>query len=432
MLSLPLLCGYSTKVKNLSMENASANPSLASVLHQSVQAGRHLALTSSKQREQAIGSMAISLRGAFHDILEANTLDLEASRDSDISDLLLDWLKLTPERLQRYIDLLHRLGELSSMYGSTDLGSPAGDRHSYSQVKPLGTVAFIYEALPELGAIAAGMSLKTGNSIILRGGTEAQHTNLAISTALRIGLERADFPINAIQLVDSTPSLLYELLTHTQQVNLAICYGRPSLIHQVTQQATVSILPAAIGNCYLYWGANGSLELVRHAICDSHVGEPDAVNAIEKVLIHADRSSTSLTTLWKSLKDKGFQLRGDRELVSSYGEYLELAPEAQWYQPYLRKVVAFKSVKSVDEAISTIDRYSSGHADVIVTDSYLETQQFVAGINSACVYINASPRFYRHQRGSDRIWLGMSNYHGSQRGAIGLTALIATQQVTMG
>jgi glutamate-5-semialdehyde dehydrogenase len=296
----------------------------------------------------------------------------------------------------------------------------------------LGTVAFIYEALPELGAIAAGMSIKTGNSIILRGGTEAQHTNVAIATAMRMGLEQADFPQNAVQLIDSTPSLLYELLTHTQQVNLVIPYGRPSLIHQVTQQATVAILPAAIGNCYLYWGANGDLDLVRHAISDSHVGEPDAVNAIEKVLIHADRQSTSLTMLWKNLKDKGFQLRGDRELVANYGEYLQLAQDGEWHRPYLRKTVAFKSVKSVEEAISTIDRYSSGHADCIVTDSYLETQQFVAGINSASVYINASPRFYRHQRGSDRIWLGMSNYHGSQRGAIGLAALMTTQQVMMG
>lgn len=414
------------------MEHASANPSLASVLYRSVQAGRYLALTNSKQREQAIESMAAALGSAFQDILEANTLDLEASREVGISDLLLEWLKLTPERLQRYIDLLHRLGELASVYGSSDLGSQASDRHSYSQVKPLGTVAFIYEALPELGAIAAGMSIKTGNSIILRGGAETQHTNLAISIALKIGLEQADMPPNAVQLVNSSPSILYELLTNTQQVNLVIPYGRPSLIHQVTQQATVSILPAAIGNCYLYWGANGNLELVRHAICDSHVGEPDAVNAIEKVLVHTDRSSTSLTTLWKSLKDKGFQLHGDRELVSNYGEYLKLAQDGEWYQPYLRKIIAFKSVRSVDEAISTIDRYSSGHADCIVTDSYLETQQFVAGINSACVYINASPRFYRHQRGSDRIWLGMSNYHGSQRGAIGLAALMATQQVTMG
>ncbi|WP_310427769.1 gamma-glutamyl-phosphate reductase [Chamaesiphon sp. VAR_48_metabat_135_sub] len=414
------------------MEHASANPSLASVLCQSVRAGRHLSLTNCKQREQAIESMATALRGAFHDILEANTLDLEASRELGISDLLLEWLKLTPERLQRYIDLLHRLGELSSTNGNTDLGPQTSDRQRYSQVKPLGTVAFIYEALPELGAIAAGMSIKTGNSIILRGGTEAQHTNRAIEIALRTGLEQAEFPQNAVQLIDPDPSLLYELLTHTQQVNLAICYGRPSLIHQVTQQATVSILPGAIGNCYLYWGANGDMELVRHAICDSHVGEPDAVNAIEKVLIHTDRGSTSLTMLWKSLKDKGFQLRGDRELVANYGEYLQLAQDGEWHHPYLRKIIAFKSVKGVDEAIATIDRFSSGHADCIVTDSYLETQQFVAGINSACVYINASPRFYRHQRGSDRIWLGMSNYHGSQRGAIGLSALMTTQQVTMG
>jgi glutamate-5-semialdehyde dehydrogenase len=414
------------------MKHASANPSLASFLQQSVRAGRQLALASSKQREQAIRSMATALRGAFHDILEANTLDLEANREVGISNLLLEWLKLTPERLQRYIDLLHRLGELSSIYGSTDLGAQCGDCHSYSQVKPLGTVAFIYEALPELGAIATGMCIKTGNSIILQGGIEAQHTNLAIAIALKTGLEQADFPPDAVQIVESTPDLLQELLTLHQQVNLVIPYGRPSLIDRVTQQATVAILPAAIGNCYLYWGANGNMELVRHAICDSHMGEPDAVNAIEKVLIHHDRSSTSMLMLWKSLKDKGFELHGDRELVSNYGEYLQLAEPAEWHQPYLRKIIAFKSVGSVDEAIVTIDRYSSGHADCIVTDSYLETQQFVAGISSACVYINASPRFYRHQRGSDRIWLGMSNYHGSQRGAIGLSALIATQQVTMG
>jgi glutamate-5-semialdehyde dehydrogenase len=254
------------------MEHANTNPSLASVLSESVQAGRLLALSSTPQREQAICSMATALRADFHDILEANTLDLEASRQLDISELLLEWLKLTPERLQRYIDLLYRLGELAAIPGHNDVCAPSGDRHCYSQVKPLGTVAFIYESLPELGAIAAGMSLKTGNSLILRGGNEAHHTNLALVTAIRRGLEQADFPPNAVQLVDTSPASLYELLTQTQQVNLVIPYGRPSLIHQVTQQSTVAILPAAIGNCYLYWGANGSLDVVRHAICDSHVG----------------------------------------------------------------------------------------------------------------------------------------------------------------
>jgi glutamate-5-semialdehyde dehydrogenase len=414
------------------MENVNISSSLTSVLQESVRSARQLAANSNQQRERAVGSMATAMRAAFQDILEANTLDLEASREIGISDVLLDWLKLTPERLTRYIDLLARLGELAPMYGNVDLSSQATDRHSYSQVKPLGTVAFVYEALPELGAIAAGMSLKTGNSIILRGGAEAQHSNQAIATALQTGLEQVDLPPTAIQLIDSTPSLLYALVTQTQQVNLVIPYGRPSLLHQVTQQATVPILPAAIGNCYLYWGANGDLDLVRHAICDSHVGEPDAVNAIEKVLIDTDRQSASLMLLWKSLKDKGFQLRGDRELVNSYGEYLQLAKDGEWNQPYLRKTIAFKSVQGVDEAIATVDRFSSGHADCIITDSYLETQRFVAGVNSAYVYINTSPRFYRHQRGSDRIWLGMSNYHGSQRGAIGLAALMATQQVMMG
>ena len=116
-----------------------------------------------------------------------------------------------------------------------------------------------------------------------------------------------------------------------------------------------SILPAAIANCYLYWGANGDLDLVRHAICDSHVGEPDAVNAIEKVLIHVDRQPASLTLLWKNLTDKGFQLRGERELVSNYGEYLQLAQDGEWQHPYLRKIIAFKQVESVDEAVATID-----------------------------------------------------------------------------
>jgi glutamate-5-semialdehyde dehydrogenase len=414
------------------MENASVNVSLDSVLRQSNRAARLLANTNNDRRDNAIGAMATALREAAQDILEANTLDLEASRELKIPELLLEWLKLTPERLYRHIELLFRLGELGPTGGGNEIGVKVRDRHSYSQVKPLGTVAFIYEALPELGIMAAGMSIKTGNSIILRGGVEARQSNEAIAIALRTGLERADFPPNAVQLIDPTPSLLYELVTHTQQVNLVIPYGRPSLIHQVTQQATVSILPAAIGNCYLYWGANGDLDLVCYAICDSHVGEPDAVNAIEKVLIHRDRQPDSLISLWKSLKDKGFELHGDRELVNNYGEYLKLAEDGEWHYPYLRKIVAFKFVGSVDEAVVTIDCYSSGHADSIVTDSYLEAQKFASNVNSASAYVNASPRFYRYQRGSDRIWLGMSNSHGCQRGVIGLTALMATQQVTMG
>lgn len=414
------------------MENARDIPSLATILDRSVQASNLLATLTIDRRERGIESMVTALKTAFQDILEANTLDLEASRQLELSELLLEWLKLTPERLQRYIDLLAHLARSSSSSVSLDSSVRADKRHHYCQVKPLGTIALVYEALPELAILATGMSLKTGNSLILRGGADARHSNMAIATALKSGLEQADLPTDAITTIDSTPSLLYGLLTHPNQVDLAIAYGRPISVQQAKLQATIPILSAAIGNCYLYWGANGDLDLVRHAICDSHVGEPDAVNAIEKVLIHADRQPASLTLLWKNLKDRGFQLRGDRELVSTYGEYLQLTQDGEWQQPYLRKIVAFKLVESVDDAVVTIDKSSSGHADCIITDSYLEIQRFVAGIKSANVYINSSPRFYRYQRGNGQILLGMSADRTFRRGAIGLSAMTFTQQTIMG
>jgi glutamate-5-semialdehyde dehydrogenase len=414
------------------MEHASLDSELAPVMERAASASHYLATTTPPQRDRAIQAMAVALKEAFQDILEANTLDLETSRELNISDLILEWLKLTPERLQRQIDLLHRLAESSLdryLWGNrTDI--PLS--HSYGQLKPLGTIAFIYEALPELGALMAGMAWKTGNSIILRGGVETQSSNRAIVSALHRGLEQADLLPSTIQIISPSPSVLYELLTQTKYLNLAIPYGRPSSIEQVRRQATIPVLPTALGNCYLYWGVSGDVDLVRHPICDSHVGEPDAVNAIEKVLIHADRKPATLNLLFKSLIEKGFQLRGDRELVSSYGEYLQLAEEREWYGPYLRKVVAFKLVQDVHEAIAIVNQCSSGHADCIVTDSYQESQQFVHGVTSVYVYVNYSPRFYRYQRGSGEVYLGMSNRQSRLGGRIGMEALVARQQVIGG
>jgi glutamate-5-semialdehyde dehydrogenase len=414
------------------MEHASQDSQLAPVMEKAATASQYLATTNSQQRDRAIQAMAIALKNSFHDILEANTLDLEASRELKISDLLLEWLKLTPERLQRYIDLLHKLAEFSLDHYPWATIQYAKVSHRYGQLKPLGTIAFIYEALPELGAIVAGMAWKTGNSIILRGGVESQYTNRAIVNALHQGLEQADLPLHTIQMISSSPSVLYELLTQTKYINLAIPYGRPSSIEQVYRQATVPVLPAAIGNCYLYWGVNGNADLVRHLIGDSHVGEPDAVNAIEKVLIHPDRKPATLNLLWKSLIEKGFQVRGDRELVTNYGEYLQLVDEREWHQPYLRKIVAFKLVRDVSDAIAIVNRHSSGHGDCIVSDSYQEIQEFIGGVSSGCVYVNSSPRFYRYQRGSGEICLGMSNRHRGQGGAIGIDALVAKQQIVIG
>jgi glutamate-5-semialdehyde dehydrogenase len=191
------------------------------------------------------------------------------------------------------------------------------------------------------------------------------------------------------------------------------------------------VLKSAMGNCYLYWSINSSLEMIRWMIMDSHEGEPDQVNAIEKVLVHRQALPSSLSVLWSSLKEKGFQLKGDAELVAAFPQ-LQLAKDEEWGTPYLTKTVAFKLVDSLESAIAWINQYSSSHADSIVTESYQESRQFALGVNSASTYINASPRFSRHSSRGEAVFLGMSNQKGHRRGFISLETLTTVKHIVQG
>jgi glutamate-5-semialdehyde dehydrogenase len=381
--------------------------------------------------------MAEALLESQDDILEANTLDLEASREMAVPDLILDWLKLTPERLQIVGRALQRLGESSDPIQQVlNIPSFQVDQcQTYCQLMPLGVIALIYEALPELGIIAAGLCIRTGNSLILRGGTEASHSNQAIATTLQTAIEDAGLPSDCLQLLpsDQGGDLTRTLVTQDQFVNLVIPYGRPSLVQQVIRQATAPVLRTAIGNCYLYWSPTGSLDIVRWMIMDSHQSEPEPVNAIEKVLINRYHSPTSLTMLWNSLKEKGFELRGDEILVAEFPEVFSgLCQDGEWGSAYLRKTIAFKTVEGLETAIAWINQYSSGHADCLATESYQESRQFSLGINSAMTYINASPRFYRNPRRGSPIALGMSNQKGHRRGLISLETLTTVKHIVQG
>jgi glutamate-5-semialdehyde dehydrogenase len=173
------------------------------------------------------------------------------------------------------------------------------------------------------------------------------------------------------------------------------------------------------------------MDLVRKTIADSHQSEPDPVNAIEKVLIHRNQKPSSLTMLWNTLQEKGFEIRGDAQLVEEFPE-LTLAENSEWGTPYLTKTVAFKVVDNLEMAIAWLNQYSSGHADCIVTESYQESCQFALGVNSASTYINASPRFYRYPKQGDAIFLGMSNQKGHRRGSIGLETLTTVKHIVQG
>ncbi|MBC1222912.1 glutamate-5-semialdehyde dehydrogenase [Nostoc sp. UCD121] len=397
------------------------------------QASLKLGITKGADRSRAVLAMAQALERSFDDILEANTLDLEASREMAVPELILDWLKLTPKRLEMTVDVLQRLGELSDPLRRVRTADyQLEDSQSYTQLMPLGVIGFVYEAFPDLGAIAAGFCIKTGNSIILKGSTEASHSNAAIAEALQNAIAEVGLPPGCVELITAEHGAsIRDLVTQDQYVNLVIPYGRSSLVQQVVRQSTCPVLKSAMGNCYLYWSLNSSLEMVRWMILDSHQSEPDQVNAIEKVLIHRQALPSSLAVLWNSLMEKGFEIKGDAELVQAFPQ-LQLVKEGEWGNPYLTKTVAFKLVDSLEGAIAWINEHSSGHADCIVTESYQESRQFALGVNSASTYINTSPRFSRNPSRRDSVFLGMSNQKGHRRGFISLETLTTVKHIVQG
>jgi glutamate-5-semialdehyde dehydrogenase len=397
------------------------------------QASLKLGITKGTERSLAVLAMAQSLERSFDDILEANTLDLEASREMAVPELILDWLKLTPSRLENTVKVLLKLWEIPDpLREIKSLSYQQEDCQSYSQLIPLGVIGFIYEAFPDLGAIAAGFCIKAGNSIILKGSTEASNSNKAIISVLQTAISEVGLPESCIQLITAEHGTsIRDLITQDQYVNLVIPYGRSSLVQQVMRQGTCPVLKSTMGNCYLYWSLNSSLDMARWMILDSHKSEPDPVNAIEKVLVHRQTLATSLSTLYSSLKEKGFEIKGDAELVAAFPQ-LQLAKDSEWGCPYLNRTVAFKVVDNLELAIAWINQYSNGHADSIVTESYQESRQFALGVNSASIYINASPRFSRNPGRGESVFLGMSNHKGHQRGFIGLETLTSVKQIIQG
>ncbi len=405
--------------------DASSTVDFSALLHQVRRASLTLSKTKSPVRDQAIQQLADGLRHHQNELLEANTLDLEMSRELAVPSMVLNWLKLTPERLNRVGSILDQLVHLPDPLASHQMVLPA--TQGYRQASPLGVVGFVYEAFPELAIILTAMCWKTGNGLLLQGDMAGRNSHQFVVELLQKILLQAELPDACIQGLSSDQALL-DLST----VDLVIPYGRPSFIQRLHQQSQSPVLCPTMGNCYLYWSESCSSDLVRTLILDSHTGCPEAVNAIEKVLLPPTLKTSRLTLLWGALKEKGFEVRGDAELVSEFPE-LVLATKDEWHQPYLQKIVAFRRVPDVDTAIQWINAHSDGQADCLATESYAESRQFALNLLSTTTYINASPRFLRKSGGPQgTIALGICGRRSLYPGVIGLQTLLATRQIIQG
>lgn len=363
------------------------------------------------------------------DILEANTLDLEASREMAVPDLMLDWLRLTPERIQNLVNMVECLAKQPDpLQQFTENSYYTTQSKAYGQRIPLGVIALIYESFPELGAIAAALCIKSGNSLILKGGAEASHSNQIITNIIQDALTAKDILPGAIQLLPTDQSdLTRELLTLTPHIQLLIPYGRPNLVHRVLKQATVPVLETAIGNCYLYCSGDAPIETVLNMVLDSKKGEPDAVNAIDKLLVHYDWSFEKFTQLLQALETHGYVVQGDKALLQHF-EHIDAANDDAWTQPLWDAQLLCKRVSSVQDAVQWINMHSSGHANCIATNSYGESRYFIDHLSSSMVYVNVSPRFQRYPKGGV-ISLGMAVASSYCGGPIVASSLTVPQRV---
>lgn len=382
-----------------------------------------------RRRADILSHLSVLIDKRKDDILEANTLDLEASREMAVPDLMIDWLRLTPERIQNLVCMLSCLANRPDpLQQFVEVSYYTTEAKVYSQRIPLGVIALVYESFPELGAIAAGLCIKAGNALILKGGAEASHSNQVLTNIIQDALTTKDVSPDCIHLLPTDQNdITRELLSLNPHIQLLIPYGRPNLVQRVLKQATVPVLKTAIGNCYLYCSGDASVEMMVHMIVDSHKGEPDAINAIDKILIHYDCSFENVNQLLQTLRTYGYSIKGDETLLQHF-EHVDIAQHAEWSQPLWDSRILCQRVESIQEAVNWINTHSSGHSNCIATNSYDESRYFIDHIRSAMVHVNVSPRFQRYPKGGV-ISLGMSVANSYCGGPILASDLTVPQRI---
>lgn len=385
-------------------------------------AARQLAILDTASKNKGLIAMADALIANQSAILTANKQDL--ANANEMPKKFLDRLMLNEQRITDMANGLRSIAQLSDPTAQIDRGWISADGLQIIQRRvPLGVIGIIFEARPNVTADAAGLTFKSGNAVILRGGKEALQTNLAIAKVLREALTQSGLPADAIQMVaDPSHQSAQEMMNLTKYIDVLIPRGGRGLIQRVVKTATVPVIETGVGNCHVYVDRDADLEMATAIAVNAKVQRPSVCNAAEKLLIHRQVASTYLPVIAKALIKHGVQLRGDEMAREIVPEIIPATAE-DWDTEYNDLIMAVKVVDSLDDAITHINDHSTHHSETIITNNLERGRKFQEQIDSACVYVNASTRFTDGGMFGFGAEIGISTQKLHARGPMGLYQL---------
>lgn len=396
-------------------------------------ASRLIAKATTKQKNLALNAIAEQIEKNESQLIEANLKDLAAGQKKGLDDALLDRLELNEARIAGMAEGLRQVAALPDPVGEiSDMSfRPSGIQVGQMRV-PLGVIGIIYESRPNVTADAAALCLKSGNATILRGGSEAIHSNKAIAACIKAGLSQADLPADVVQVVEVTDrEAVGKLITMNDYVNVIVPRGGKSLIERISAEATVPVIKHLDGICHVYIDSEADVDMAVSIAFNAKTHRYGVCNAMETLLVHKAQADNVLPILIKKYQEEGVELRGC-SLTQAYDSGIAAATDEDWDTEYLAPVLSIRVVNSLDEAIDHIEAHSSHHTESIVTQNYSNSQRFLREVDSSSVMVNASTRFadgFEYGLGAE---IGISTDKIHARGPVGLQGLTTLKYIVLG
>lgn len=411
-------------IKNLTVRQQAENAKLVAA---------QLARTDSGTRDRALLAIARLLEAEAPRIQEANALDLARAEAKGMPAPLLDRLSLAGQRVSAMAQGLRSVVDLPDPLGEVIRGWSRPNGLHISQVRvPLGLVGFIYESRPNVTIEATGLCLKSGNALLLRGSSAAWETNRVLVSLAQRGLEEVGLPADLVQGVQNPErDAVDEMLGLTGLLDVVIPRGGSGLIQRVIENARVPVIETGVGNCHVYVDASADEAMATRIVVNAKCQRPGVCNATETLLVHASQAPIWLPNALRHLQEAGIELRGDARVREVFPE-AEEATEADWETEYLDQVLAVKVVDSLEAAIAHIGRYGTRHSEAIVTNDYEAAERFLAEVDAAAVYVNASTRFTDGGEFGFGAEVGISTQKLHARGPMGLKELTTTKYLVRG